>query len=129
VDEGEEGAHVEASEHEGAPPPHAAGHLGANRQKYEACGNCPDDGSPERGICRQVEIGEVVRRTPGDGGDGSKEGPSHIVVHWSNNSLPGSYYESMAEASDHVSRIQLEWQRERPDLDVSPLGVIGRLHR
>lgn len=35
----------------------------------------------------------------------------------------------MAEKSDHVSRIQQEWQRERPDLDVSPLGVIGRLHR
>jgi DNA-binding MarR family transcriptional regulator len=31
--------------------------------------------------------------------------------------------------SDHVSRIQAEWARERPDLDVSPQGVIGRLHR
>ncbi|MBW0117134.1 MarR family winged helix-turn-helix transcriptional regulator [Pseudonocardia abyssalis] len=30
---------------------------------------------------------------------------------------------------DHVSRIQAEWARERPDLDVSPQGVIGRLHR
>lgn len=30
---------------------------------------------------------------------------------------------------DHVTRIQAEWQRERPDLDVSPIGVIGRLHR
>ncbi len=30
---------------------------------------------------------------------------------------------------DHVDRIQDEWRRERPDLDVSPLGVIGRLHR
>jgi DNA-binding MarR family transcriptional regulator len=30
---------------------------------------------------------------------------------------------------DHVERIQDEWRRERPDLDVSPLGVIGRLHR
>lgn len=30
---------------------------------------------------------------------------------------------------DHVSRIQSEWARERPDLDVSPQGLIGRLHR
>lgn len=30
---------------------------------------------------------------------------------------------------DHVSRIQAQWARERPDLDVSPLGIIGRLHR
>lgn len=30
---------------------------------------------------------------------------------------------------DHVARIQADWQRERPDLDVSPQGVIGRLHR
>ncbi|RJK95461.1 MarR family winged helix-turn-helix transcriptional regulator [Vallicoccus soli] len=31
--------------------------------------------------------------------------------------------------SDRVDRIQAEWARERPDLDVSPQGVIGRLHR
>jgi DNA-binding MarR family transcriptional regulator len=30
---------------------------------------------------------------------------------------------------DHVDRILAEWARERPDLDVSPIGVIGRLHR
>lgn len=30
---------------------------------------------------------------------------------------------------DHVARIQADWRRERPDLDVSPQGVIGRLHR
>ncbi|MEI5585509.1 MULTISPECIES: MarR family winged helix-turn-helix transcriptional regulator [unclassified Agromyces] len=30
---------------------------------------------------------------------------------------------------DHVARIMSEWRRERPDLDVSPQGVIGRLHR
>jgi DNA-binding MarR family transcriptional regulator len=35
----------------------------------------------------------------------------------------------MAKPFDHVSRIQQEWARERPDLDVTPLGVIGRLHR
>ncbi|QNE34547.1 MarR family winged helix-turn-helix transcriptional regulator [Leifsonia shinshuensis] len=29
---------------------------------------------------------------------------------------------------DHVARIQEEWRRERPDLDPSPQGVIGRLH-
>lgn len=30
---------------------------------------------------------------------------------------------------DHVAAIQAEWRRERPDLDVSPQAVIGRLHR
>jgi DNA-binding MarR family transcriptional regulator len=32
-------------------------------------------------------------------------------------------------APDRVARIMAEWRRERPDLDVSPQGVIGRLHR
>ena len=35
----------------------------------------------------------------------------------------------MAEDLDHVGRIMAQWHRERPDLDVSPQGVIGRLHR
>ncbi|AKU17200.1 MarR family winged helix-turn-helix transcriptional regulator [Luteipulveratus mongoliensis] len=35
----------------------------------------------------------------------------------------------MSESLDHVARIQAEWARERPDVDVSPQGVIGRLHR
>ena len=30
---------------------------------------------------------------------------------------------------DHVGRITAQWARERPDLDVSPMAVIGRLHR
>lgn len=30
---------------------------------------------------------------------------------------------------DHVAGIQAQWRRERPDLDVSPQGLIGRLHR
>lgn len=30
---------------------------------------------------------------------------------------------------DHVARIMRAWERERPDLDPSPQGVIGRLHR
>ncbi|MGZ6744405.1 MAG: MarR family winged helix-turn-helix transcriptional regulator [Nocardioides sp.] len=30
---------------------------------------------------------------------------------------------------DHVGRIMSQWARERPDLDVSPQGIIGRLHR
>ncbi|MFJ4409108.1 MarR family winged helix-turn-helix transcriptional regulator [Streptomyces sp. NPDC088910] len=33
------------------------------------------------------------------------------------------------EPLDHVARIQREWARERPDVDVRPQGVIGRLHR
>ena len=36
----------------------------------------------------------------------------------------------MAEdPGDRVARIQAEWRRERPEIDVSPQGVIGRLHR
>lgn len=34
-----------------------------------------------------------------------------------------------SEKPDHVARILAEWARERPELDSSPVGVIGRLHR
>ncbi len=30
---------------------------------------------------------------------------------------------------DHVSRLMEQWRTERPDLDVSPMALIGRLHR
>ncbi len=30
---------------------------------------------------------------------------------------------------DHVDRIQRQWAAERPEIDTSPMGVIGRLHR
>lgn len=30
---------------------------------------------------------------------------------------------------DPVDKILLQWQRERPDLDVSPMGIIGRMGR
>ncbi|MFD5574143.1 MULTISPECIES: MarR family winged helix-turn-helix transcriptional regulator [Streptomyces] len=33
------------------------------------------------------------------------------------------------QSLDRVSGIQADWRRERPDVDVSPQGVIGRLHR
>ncbi|WP_435768985.1 MarR family winged helix-turn-helix transcriptional regulator [Nocardioides sp. SYSU DS0651] len=33
------------------------------------------------------------------------------------------------EEGDRVDRILAQWARERPDLDVSPAAVIGRLHR
>ncbi|TIP31541.1 MAG: MarR family transcriptional regulator, partial [Mesorhizobium sp.] len=29
---------------------------------------------------------------------------------------------------DRASRAMEQWRRERPDLDVSPMGVIGRLN-
>ena len=35
----------------------------------------------------------------------------------------------MAETNDRVADIQAEWTIERPDLDVGPLGIVGRLHR
>ncbi|WP_158865886.1 MarR family winged helix-turn-helix transcriptional regulator [Leifsonia sp. AG29] len=31
--------------------------------------------------------------------------------------------------TDRVARITAEWERERPDLDVAPQAVFGRLHR
>lgn len=31
--------------------------------------------------------------------------------------------------SDAVDQILAQWQRERPDLDVSPMGIIGRMGR
>jgi len=35
----------------------------------------------------------------------------------------------VSEDLDHVGRIQEQWARERPDLDTSAMGIIGRLHR
>ncbi|MEY9929860.1 DNA-binding MarR family transcriptional regulator [Catenulispora sp. GP43] len=37
--------------------------------------------------------------------------------------------EQRQSSEDRVAQIQEEWRRERPDLDVSPQAVIGRLHR
>lgn len=34
-----------------------------------------------------------------------------------------------SKASDPVDEILAQWQRERPDLDVSPMGIIGRTTR
>lgn len=36
---------------------------------------------------------------------------------------------SRTRTGDRVAHIQAQWRRERPDLDVAPQGVIGRLHR
>jgi DNA-binding MarR family transcriptional regulator len=33
------------------------------------------------------------------------------------------------QAQDHVDELLAQWRRERPDLDVAPLGVYGRLFR
>lgn len=35
----------------------------------------------------------------------------------------------MPQPPDHVALVSAAWQRERPDLDVRPQGVIGRLNR
>jgi DNA-binding MarR family transcriptional regulator len=35
----------------------------------------------------------------------------------------------MNAPADHVDRIQDAWHRERPDLDVAPQGILGRLRR
>ncbi|HZD38000.1 MAG TPA: MarR family transcriptional regulator [Actinomycetes bacterium] len=34
-----------------------------------------------------------------------------------------------ATHQDHVDHILAEWSRQRPDLDVSPMGIIGRMSR
>ncbi|MBO9579032.1 MAG: MarR family transcriptional regulator [Microbacteriaceae bacterium] len=34
-----------------------------------------------------------------------------------------------APGPDLVAWVQEQWRRERPDLDVAPIGIIGRLHR
>ena len=31
--------------------------------------------------------------------------------------------------TDHVARVMSQWRQQRPDLDPSPQGIIGRLHR
>ena len=33
------------------------------------------------------------------------------------------------EPMDHVDHILAQWRSERPDLDVAPMGLLGRLHR
>ena len=43
--------------------------------------------------------------------------------------LVGMSDESPCPPLDRAATIQEEWHRERPDLDVTPLGVIGRVHR
>jgi DNA-binding MarR family transcriptional regulator len=44
--------------------------------------------------------------------------------------LPRYYRLSIVnEAQDHVDELLAQWRRERPDLDVVPLGVYGRLFR
>jgi hypothetical protein len=30
---------------------------------------------------------------------------------------------------DHIGQILAQWRRERPDLDVAPMGLLGRLFR
>jgi DNA-binding MarR family transcriptional regulator len=35
----------------------------------------------------------------------------------------------MEKDLDHVGRIMAQWAVERPDLDIEPQGIIGRLHR
>lgn len=37
--------------------------------------------------------------------------------------------QSVSTDLDHVGRILEQWAVERPDLDVAPMGIIGRLHR
>src|SRR5690606_20970560 len=30
---------------------------------------------------------------------------------------------------DHVDKLLIQWQEHRPDLDCSPMGIIGRMYR
>ncbi len=38
-------------------------------------------------------------------------------------------FQGMTHEPDHVGRILEQWAVSRPDLDVSPMGIVGRLHR
>ena len=66
---------------------------------------------------------------PRDRCDGGDEHPPRFSFHGRYYIFHGSYSEEMTETLDHVARIQQEWATERPDLNVSPMGVIARLHR
>lgn len=35
----------------------------------------------------------------------------------------------MSDDLDHVGRLRAQWARERPDLDTSAMGIVGRVHR
>lgn len=42
---------------------------------------------------------------------------------------PRAHEPAHARTSDHVAGLLGQWRRERPDLDTSPTGVVGRIHR
>lgn len=35
----------------------------------------------------------------------------------------------MEREKDHVDRVMAQWREQRPDIDPSPQGVVGRIHR
>jgi DNA-binding MarR family transcriptional regulator len=43
--------------------------------------------------------------------------------------FPDSFMEMATETLDHVDRILLQWRDERPELDTTAMGVVGRLIR
>src|SRR4029450_1250554 len=44
--------------------------------------------------------------------------------------LSQKYHLRMTSATpDHIGQILAQWRRERPDLDVAPMGLLGRLFR
>ena len=73
--------------------------------------------------------GDDVCGSPGDRGECGDGHPAPFSFHGSYYTFQGSYSGAVTENPDHVARIQEAWRRERPDLDVAPQGVIGRLHR
>ncbi|WP_051304711.1 MarR family winged helix-turn-helix transcriptional regulator [Chitinilyticum litopenaei] len=42
---------------------------------------------------------------------------------------PQADFQSAPQPTDAVDAILAQWQRERPDLDTSPMGILGRLGR
>ncbi|AXX29843.1 Transcriptional regulator, MarR family [Actinosynnema pretiosum subsp. pretiosum] len=139
VDEGEEDAHGERAQDRRAPPPVPARQAAGDREQEQSGGQGAQGRAPQRGVGGQEVVGDVVDRAPGQRGDGGDQGPAP-------GSFPGSNFHGSNIASteavacgavdhtprqglDRVARIQAEWARERPDVDVSPQGVIGRLHR
>jgi DNA-binding MarR family transcriptional regulator len=74
-------------------------------------------------------VRDEVCGAPRDGCEGGDGYPPEISFYGSYYSFQGSYNDRVTEYLDHVARVQQAWARERPDVDVSPQGVVGRLHR
>ena len=98
------------------------------RQQHQTGRQRPQRRREQGPVGRQQALGDQVRRTPGGGCEGREEERAPgVSFHGNYYTFRGRYSEDMEP--DHVDGILAQWARERPDLDASPIGLIGRLHR